>query len=185
MLSLPELVKQSSAVESLNVAVYWDPLCTNTVTTINWGNLTPGSTTKINIFAKNEELEKPCFLYMNTQDWNPTEASHYIKLYWDYNSISIDVQTVLPITLTLNIKQDVTQITEFKFNIIIIATDHLIGDLDRDGIVDIRDVAEVALAYGATPLDPNWNPRADLNEDNTIDIKDIVIVSKNYGVTSK
>jgi hypothetical protein len=59
----------------------------------------------------------------------------------------------------------------------------LIGDLNGDGKVDIRDIAITAKAYGSSPGMPNWNPIADLNGDGKVDIRDIAIVAKNYGVS--
>lgn len=55
------------------------------------------------------------------------------------------------------------------------------GDVDGDGKVDIRDIHDVAIYYGATPLIPNWNSNADINDDGKIDIKDVHIAAANYG----
>jgi hypothetical protein len=69
----------------------------------------------------------------------------------------------------------------------------LLGDVNGDGKVDIKDIALVAKSFGAvgpnyfypgSPPSPNWNPDADLNGDNKIDIKDIVIVALNFGKTA-
>lgn len=58
----------------------------------------------------------------------------------------------------------------------------IIGDLNFDGVVDIYDIVLVAAAYGSTPEDPNWNPRADVAPPwRIIDISDIVTVASHYG----
>lgn len=57
----------------------------------------------------------------------------------------------------------------------------IVGDLNRDMRVDIKDLAIPAKGYGSYPGDPNWNPFADLNKDNRIDIKDLALIAKNYG----
>jgi hypothetical protein len=59
----------------------------------------------------------------------------------------------------------------------------LLGDLNGDGKVDIKDIAIVAQAFGETPEQPRWNPIADINKDDKIDIRDIAIVAKNFGKT--
>lgn len=57
----------------------------------------------------------------------------------------------------------------------------LLGDLNHDGKVDIKDIHIVAIAYGTSPGDPRWNPAADLNHDGKVDIRDVSIVAKEYG----
>jgi parallel beta-helix repeat protein len=57
----------------------------------------------------------------------------------------------------------------------------LIGDLNLDGKVDIKDIHIVAAAYGTFPGDPRWNPVADINKDGKVDIRDVSIVAKQYG----
>lgn len=59
------------------------------------------------------------------------------------------------------------------------------GDIAADfGVVDIFDIATVALAFGSTPSDPNWNPVADINNDNKVDIFDVVVVAIHFGEKS-
>jgi Ca2+-binding EF-hand superfamily protein len=57
------------------------------------------------------------------------------------------------------------------------------GDINRDGKVDMKDVAIAAKAFGSCAGDPRWNPVADQNEDGKIDLKDIALVAKNFGKT--
>jgi len=64
-----------------------------------------------------------------------------------------------------------------------IAISSLIGDLNGDGKVDMRDIAIVAKAFNTIPGDQNWNPIADLNGDGRVDMKDIAIVAKAYNPT--
>lgn len=57
----------------------------------------------------------------------------------------------------------------------------LLTDIDRNGKVDILDVAMAAKAYGSYPGHPRWNPKADLDGNNKIDIIDIARVARDYG----
>lgn len=57
----------------------------------------------------------------------------------------------------------------------------LIGDINHDGIVDIRDISIVGRAYGSYPGHTRWNPAADLNKDNLVDIRDISMVGRDFG----
>jgi hypothetical protein len=60
----------------------------------------------------------------------------------------------------------------------------MIGDLNRDGAVNILDISIVAMAFGTKPGDSNWNPIADVAEPyDEINILDIATVAKDYGKT--
>jgi parallel beta-helix repeat protein len=58
----------------------------------------------------------------------------------------------------------------------------VIGDINGDFKVDIKDLVLVIKHYGSYPgsVKP-WNPNADVNCDNKVDIKDLVLVIKHYG----
>jgi parallel beta-helix repeat protein len=66
-------------------------------------------------------------------------------------------------------------------NIVVIA--ELAGDLNGDGVVDLKDVGTAALAFGSHPGHPRWNSVADINSDDIIDLRDIAIVARNFGDT--
>jgi hypothetical protein len=51
-------------------------------------------------------------------------------------------------------------------------------DLNRDGRVNILDMAIWALAYHSHPGDVRWNPKADLNGDGEINILDVTPIAK-------
>lgn len=70
----------------------------------------------------------------------------------------------------------------FNFTIFKVKLD---GDLNNDGVVDIYDCVIIALAYGSSMGNPNWNPKADVNGDGIVDIFDMVIVALNYGKSAK
>jgi hypothetical protein len=66
------------------------------------------------------------------------------------------------------------------------------GDLNGDGIVNIKDAMLAALAFGShgpnydypgEPASPNWNPAADLGGYGTINILDLILLAMNFGRT--
>jgi parallel beta-helix repeat protein len=60
-------------------------------------------------------------------------------------------------------------------------TVRLVGDVNGDGRVDLKDMALVAHAFGSTPTSPNWNPAADLNGDGTVNMQDIALAARHFG----
>ena len=57
------------------------------------------------------------------------------------------------------------------------------ADLNKDGAVNIMDIAIVARAYGTQPGDGRWNEKADLDNNGIINIVDVSIVAKDFGKT--
>jgi hypothetical protein len=60
---------------------------------------------------------------------------------------------------------------------------HRLGDVNRDGIIDKRDLEIIQRAYGSKLGSPNWNPEADLNHNGAVDLFDLVICSGKQGLT--
>ncbi len=58
------------------------------------------------------------------------------------------------------------------------------GNVNYDGIVDMRDIGAIGRAFGAYPKHPRWSFRCDLNGDRKIDMRDIGIAARNFGKPS-
>ncbi|MBC8422415.1 MAG: DUF11 domain-containing protein, partial [Chloroflexi bacterium] len=56
-------------------------------------------------------------------------------------------------------------------------------DFNGNGVVDVVDVMEVAIRWGLTPGDPNWNDKYDVNGDGAITVVDIMMVAAQWGQT--
>ena len=54
-------------------------------------------------------------------------------------------------------------------------------DVDGDGCVDLRDIVQVARAYGSTIGDEKYNARVDFNGDGVIDDFDLNAIKDYYG----
>jgi len=61
----------------------------------------------------------------------------------------------------------------------------IVGDINADGKVNMRDIGICCMAYGSYPGYPKWNPNADINGDGKIDMRDIGITCTNYGKTDQ
>lgn len=57
----------------------------------------------------------------------------------------------------------------------------LVGDVNRDGMVNVVDLTLVSMSYGAFKGEPDYNPDADLNDDGIVDMKDLFLVARNLG----
>jgi uncharacterized repeat protein (TIGR01451 family)/fimbrial isopeptide formation D2 family protein len=70
----------------------------------------------------------------------------------------------------------------------------ILGDLNGDGKVDMKDIRESAWSfasygpdylYPGSPPHPRWNLDCDINEDNKVDCKDLREVAKNFGMCAQ
>jgi subtilisin family serine protease len=60
-------------------------------------------------------------------------------------------------------------------------TVRMLGDMNGDGKIDLRDIGTAASAFGSHPGNPRWNPNADMNGDGKIDLRDVAFVAKHFG----
>jgi hypothetical protein len=116
--TLPNL----GTVKAMGVGVYWDSDCSNTVTSVNWGTVAPGSTNYVTVFIKNEG-DAAETLSSTAENWNPSTASMYMSLSWDYAGQVIVVDGVIEVKLSLSVSSAIEGITSFSFDIIIVGSD--------------------------------------------------------------
>jgi hypothetical protein len=53
-------------------------------------------------------------------------------------------------------------------------------DINRDGMVDMRDVDIAVLAFASTPGSGNWNPLADVDQNGIVDLRDLSFIVLDY-----
>ena len=116
--TLPNL----GTVKTTGVGVYWDSGCSNSVTSVNWGTVAPGSTNDVTVYIKNEGNAAET-LSSTAENWNPSIASTYMTLTWDYAGQVIDVGEVVQVTLSLTVSDTIEGITSFSFDIVIVGSD--------------------------------------------------------------
>ena len=105
-------------LRTVGVGVYWDNGCSNIITSVDWGVLEPGATKHVQVYIKNEGTD-PMTLSLETESWNPSGASSYISLTWDYGSQLLAVHEVVQVLLTLTVSDTIEGITGFSFDIVI------------------------------------------------------------------
>jgi len=58
-----------------------------------------------------------------------------------------------------------------------------LGDVNRDGVIDKRDLDLIQAAFGSTKGMPKYNADYDLNGDGKIDVKDVYTAQQHFGLT--
>ena len=113
-------VSNTGSVSTIGVGVYWDQACTNPVSSIDWGVQDPGATVDRTVFIRNEG-NMDSSISMTTSNWNPSNASDYITLSWDYGGQTLSVNQVVQVKFTLSVSNSISGITNFSVDITISA----------------------------------------------------------------
>ena len=121
LLSINQSVSSSGVISSVDLGVYQEWGCTNNLTSVAWGTLSPGDTATRTIYVKNIGTA-PITLTMTTTDWNPTNANGPITLTWDRENTILDAGSVIAATLTLSVSPSISGITTFDMDIMITGT---------------------------------------------------------------
>jgi cytoskeletal protein RodZ len=116
-----ETISNVGSLKTIDIEAYWDENLTNRVNGINWGLLEPGDQKSFSIYLRNEG-NSAVTLSMSASDWNPSAAATYLTLSWDYNGQIIEADKNLQVTLTLSVSANITGITNFSFDIIVVGT---------------------------------------------------------------
>lgn len=106
---------------AVGVGVYEDNKCSNPLVSIDWGLLDSGSSKNVTYYIRNEG-KKASTLSMYTSNWNPSDASSYIALSWDYDGQPIDPNEVVQVTFTLSTSAGVEGMTSFTFDFTIVGS---------------------------------------------------------------
>jgi len=115
-------ISGSGYIAVLGLDVYSDSSLTTTIKAIDWGKLYPGDTKGVNIWVKITGTEN-VKLTLSNANWNPSTASQYLTLGWNYTAGTIlSPGTVKHYLLTLTCDPLITGITAFTFDIFLEAT---------------------------------------------------------------
>lgn len=101
--------------KAIGVGIYQDNKCAIPLVSIDWGVLESGSSKNVTYFVRNEG-KKALTLSMYTSNWNPSDASGYIALSWDYDGQTIDPNKVVQVISTLSTSAGVEGMTSFSFD---------------------------------------------------------------------
>lgn len=116
-----QTVQNSGVVASANVGLYSDYSCTQSVSSISWGTVSPGNSITRTVYVKNIG-NVPLTVSMTKTNWSPTSANGPVTLTWDRENSVLTANQVVATTLTLGISSNANGITTFSFDIVITGT---------------------------------------------------------------
>jgi len=115
------VIANVATIKTVGVGVYKDVNFTVSVTQIDWGVLEPGTTKNHTVYLRNES-NVPISLNMTTQNWNPPAAEQFISVSWDQEGKTLEPNQVVSVIFTLSVSADISGVTSFSFEIVIIGS---------------------------------------------------------------
>jgi hypothetical protein len=116
--SINRPLPSSGNIAAINVGIYSNHACTQTLEGIDWGDILPGSSIEKIIYIKNTG-STPITLSMTATDWIPTNAYGPLTLTWNKEGVKLNKNEVTAATLTLTVAENTADITTFSVTILI------------------------------------------------------------------
>jgi len=121
LLTTQRTIQGSGSIKGVGLGIYWDLACTNTTSSLDFGQLEPGSSKNFTLFLRNEG-NSALTLNMTTENWNPTNAADYLTLTWNREGQQVNPDEVVGFVIILYVSEDITGISTFSFDIIVSGT---------------------------------------------------------------
>jgi len=111
-----EKVSSTGKVKAVGISLFEDPTLTTPLISIDWGTMEPNETKTYDFYVLNDG-NASVNLTMLVDNWNPTNASDYISVSYNYLGQVIDPDQSLGLTFSLTLYQNITGIEAFSFDI--------------------------------------------------------------------
>ena len=121
VLNTSQIVPLNGSITAVNLAIYSDSACTQTVTSLNVGTINPGATATQTIYVKNTG-NVPETLTMTTNNWNPSNASTSLTLTWNRQNTVLHAGQSIQATLTLTAASNTNGLTTFSCDVTLTGT---------------------------------------------------------------
>lgn len=108
----------SGSVESVGLGVYWDPECTDSTSSLDFGLLTSGASKNFTLYLRNEG-NSVLTLNMTSENWDPPGAVDSISLTWNLEGQQIGLEEVTEFVITLSVSDGIQGIDSFSMDIVI------------------------------------------------------------------
>jgi hypothetical protein len=121
VLSSNQIVPLNGTINAVNVGIYSDSGCTQTVTALNVGTLNPSGTATQTVYIKNAG-NIPETLTMAASSWNPSNATSSLTLTWNRQNTILAAGNSIQAVLTLTAASNCGTMTTFSCSVTITGT---------------------------------------------------------------
>ena len=120
-LTASQTLPSTGTITAVNLDVYSNSACTTPLTSINWGNVSPGTSVTQTIYIKNTGTAAET-LSMAYGNWTPSNAGYYLSISWTPAMTSLPAGNSTSATLTLTATSSAGSLSTFSNNIVITGT---------------------------------------------------------------
>jgi hypothetical protein len=121
ILTSNQTVPLNGTINAVNLAIYSDSACTQTVSTLNVGTLNPGANATQTLYVKNTGNIAET-LTISTANWNPTNANTSLTLSWNRQNYVLPAGQNIQATLTLTAAANTGSLTNFNCDVTLTGT---------------------------------------------------------------
>jgi hypothetical protein len=114
-------IPTSSPSPAAKIAIYSSVSCVTALSSINWGQLTPGTTQSMTVYVRNEG-NAAATLSKSLTNWSPSSLESYLSLDWNYGGQSLATSAVVAVALKLTVLATTPAMASFGFDTVITGT---------------------------------------------------------------
>jgi hypothetical protein len=121
VLSTNQTIPLNGTITAVNLGVYTDSACTQTVTALNVGTISPGGAATQTVYVKNTG-NIPETLTMTATNWSPANAPTYLTLTWNRQNTVLNSGASIQATLTITAAANTGSLTTFSCDVTLTGT---------------------------------------------------------------
>jgi hypothetical protein len=121
VISVSEALPMKGSISAVNVGIYSDSQCSQRLTSVDWGTLSPGETLTKTIYIKNT-CDRQLELRMTENNWDPPEADGPISITWNREGATLYPGQSVQAVITLSVSSTISGITSFDVQVVITGT---------------------------------------------------------------
>lgn len=121
VISVSEALPMKGSISAVNVGIYSDSQCSQRLTSVDWGTLSPGETLTKTIYIKNT-CDRQLELRMTKTNWDPPEANGPISITWNREGATLNQGQSVQAVITLSVSSTISGIASFDVQVVITGT---------------------------------------------------------------
>src|SRR5665647_1363056 len=102
-----------------NLGLYSDSGCTTSLSTIDWGTITPGNNQTRTVYVKNTGTGTSLTLSISASSWNPSNANGPITISWDQAGTLLTPGQSTAAVIKLTSSSNIVDVSYFSVQILI------------------------------------------------------------------